>query len=185
MVAYDFPNVAPPHLFLFGQIGAGKSHCGRLLARDFGLTFYEGDHDITPAMRTAIAARTPFTPEMRLEFADLLAHRIATLATDTPSFCVAQALFKNIERHRVRGRFPNLTFVWVRADARVIADRLRHRIGHVAELAYAEFANPYFEPPDFPHRVIDNDGDEASLRRHLTAVLHADAPHDGNPTNGQ
>lgn len=177
--------MAPPNLFLFGQIGAGKSHCGRLIARDFGLTFYEGDREITPAMRSAIAARNPFTPAMRVEFADRLAHRIATLAAAAPRFCIAQALFKNSERHRVRARCPDLTFVWVRADARVIAERLRHRTGHVADLAYAEFANPHFEPPDFPHRVIENDGEEASLRRQLTAVLHPAEPKDGNPPNRQ
>ena len=161
----------PLKLLLFGQIGAGKSYLGQRLARDFGLTFYEGDHDITPAMRTAIATRAPFTPAMRLEFADLIAHRIATLAAGPPSFCIAQALFKNIERHHIRSHFPNLTFVWVRASSEVIADRLRHRPGHVADLAYAEFANPYFEPPDFPHCVIENDGDDASLRRQLTALI--------------
>ena len=163
--------MARPNLFLFGQIGVGKSYLGQRLAEDFGLTFYEGDHDITPAMRTAIAASTPFTPAMRLEFADLLADRIATLAAATPNFCIAQALFKNNERHHVRARFPDLTFVWVRADPHVIAERLRRRTDHVADLAYAEFANPHFEPPDFPHRVIENEGNETSLRRQLSDIL--------------
>ena len=166
------PDVDGPNLFLFGQIGVGKSYLGQRLAGDYGFTFCEGDHDITPAMRTAIAARTPFTPAMRREFADLLAHRIATLATGTPGFCIAQAFFKNSERHHVRAEFPDLTFVWVRADPHVIAERLRQRTKHVADLAYAEFANPHFAPPDFPHRVIENDGDEQSLRRQIAELLN-------------
>ncbi len=178
-------NVSSANLFLFGQIGAGKSHCGRFLAQNFGLTFYEGDSEITPAMRTAIAGHSPFTPLMRLEFTDLLTQRIATLAGGTQNFCIAQALFKNRERHLLRARFPDLAFVWVQADTRIIAERLSHRSGHVADLAYAEFANPYFETPDFAHHVIENDGDEASLHRQLSVVLKASESIDGNPTNRQ
>jgi len=161
----------PRSCLLFGQIGAGKSYIGECLARDFGLTFYEGDRDITPAMRTAIAARVPFTPAMRAEFAGLLAGRIGQLAAGGSPFCLAQALFKNTERHSIRARFPELTFVWVQAAPGVIAERLRQRTGHVADLAYAEFANPYFEPPDFPHRTIENDGDAATLGRQLDRIL--------------
>lgn len=161
----------PRSCLLFGQIGAGKSYLGEYLAREFGFTFYEGDRDITPAMRHAIAARVPFTPAMRTEFAGILAGRIGQLAHGPAPFCIAQALFKNTERRWIRARFPELTFVWVQAAPGVIAERLRQRTGHVADLTYAEFANPYFEPPDFPHRVIENDGDAASLRRQLHRIL--------------
>jgi gluconokinase len=157
-------------VFLFGQIGAGKSYLGKLLARDFGFTFHEGDDDITPAMRQAIDAREPFSAEMRIEFTDILSARIEKLNRAHSRLCVAQALFKNVERHRLRARFPELVFVWVKASPAVIASRLRDRRGHIADLAYAEFANPYFEAPDFPCVSIDNEGDEQAFWHQLTGL---------------
>lgn len=158
-------------LFLFGQIGAGKSHCGRLLAREFGIAFHEGDDDLTPAMRAAIATRAAFPPEMRRTFADFLVARLAGLAVTHARFCVAQGLFKNSERQRLRAALPDLVFVWVRAKPETIAARLRTRTGHVADAAYAAWANPHFEAPDFPHLTVDNDGDEAELRCALAAAV--------------
>jgi gluconate kinase len=155
------------NVLLFGQIGVGKSYLGKRLARDFGFTFYEGDDDITSAMRQAIEARTPFSATMRIEFADILSARIRELSGTHPQFCVAQALFKNIERHHLQAQFPELVLVWVKASPAVIANRLRDRRGHIADLGYAEFANPHFEAPDFPCFSLINDGDEQALRRQL------------------
>ncbi len=161
----------PLKLFLFGQIGAGKSHCGRLLARDFGFAFHDGDDDLTPAMRGAISSRVAFPPEMRRTFAEILAARLGGLATTHARFCLAQGLFKNSERHHLRATLPDLVFVWVRASPEAIAARLHTRTGHVADAAYAAWANPYFETPDFPHLTVDNHGDEAALRRALVAAV--------------
>lgn len=165
------PRMYPPPLFLFGQIGAGKSFCGEILAREFGYTFYEGDDDITPAMRHAIAVRAPFTPEMRREFVDRLATRMLDLVSRSPRVCIAQGLFKNSERHRLRASVPGLAFVWIKADSSTIKLRLGQRVGHVADADYAEFANPYFEAPDFSHHAIVNDPVAAPLIEQLGALL--------------
>lgn len=44
----QFPTVEPqdPNIYLVGLMGAGKTTIGRLLARHFGRTFFDSDHEI-------------------------------------------------------------------------------------------------------------------------------------------
>jgi gluconate kinase len=147
------------NVFFFGHIGAGKSFLGRHLELSRGWRFHEGDDDLTDAMRRAVAQRQPFTPEMRTEFVDRLSGRLEQLNRGPSPWCLAQGLFKNSERAILRRRFPELAFVWVRASELTLRRRLGARIDHVADLAYAEFANPFLETPDFPHVEVWNEGD--------------------------
>lgn len=48
-------------IFLVGLMGAGKSTVGRLLARDFGLSFVDSDHEIES--RTGVPVATVFELE--------------------------------------------------------------------------------------------------------------------------
>ncbi len=155
----NYPALGLRKVFFFGHIGAGKSFLGRHLELSRGWRFHEGDDDLTDAMRRAIGQRHPFTPEMRLEFVDRLSGRLEQLNQHPSPWCLAQGLFKNSERAVLRTRFPDLTFVWVRASDPTLRRRLGARTDHVANLAYAEFANPFLEAPDFPHLEVWNEGD--------------------------
>jgi len=146
--------------FLFGQIGAGKSSLGAAAARRWGVPFHEGDNDLPPSVIAAIKERRPFTDALRDEFAAVLADRIAELSLRHERFILAQGLFYNRQRRALLDRHPDLRFVWVRTDADLLEARVSRRNHPLADLSYARLANPYFETPDFPHLVLDNNGTE-------------------------
>jgi gluconokinase len=157
--------------FLFGQIGAGKSSLGAAAARRWNVPFHEGDQDLPPSVLAAIRERRPFTDALRDEFAAVLADRIEELGRAHPQFILAQGLFYNRQRRALLARHPGLRFVWVRARPEVIEGRVSQRNHPLADLSYARLANPYFEVPDFPHLVLDNDGTEQEGTDTLGSLL--------------
>lgn len=158
-------------LLLFGQIGSGKSYIGELLAREFGLHYHDADRDLPADALEAIRRHEPFTEGMREQFLDRIIARIDELSTMHPRFVIAQALFKNRQRARLREAFPSLQLVWVRSSPEQIEERLRARTGHIASSYYANTVNPGFEPPIVPHLVLDNVADAEGLRLNLVRLL--------------
>jgi gluconate kinase len=162
---------------MFGKSGAGKGYVGAVCVEELGFTLYEGDRDLTPSMKQAIAEQRPFTPAMRADFARVLAcnvHRawneLKLAKPRSPGLVVCQGLFKERERRWLSQRFPEACWLWVRASAERLHARLEQRIGHVASAAYAELVNAGFEPPQLVHQVLDNDGDRALVVQQLKAL---------------
>lgn len=163
--------------FLFGKSGAGKSYVGRLCVEVFGFTHYDGDRDLSPAMKQAIAAQRRFTPAMRAEFAVLLAenirstwHELARVEPHSPGLVVCQGLFKERERGWLHERFPDARWLWVRTEPELLSTRLGQRTAHAASAAYAELINADFEPPQLAHDILDNDGDRTRVIQQLNAL---------------
>lgn len=161
-------------LFLFGKSGVGKSYVARVCAEDFGFEAYEGDRDLTPEMKEAIAQHRPFTPDMRSRFATVLAERVTetwTALTESAGLVVSQGLFKEQQRRELEARFPHARWVWVRASDDTLRARLAKRSEHAASASYAELVNVGFEPPLLAHEVLENDLDRASVVRQLGTIL--------------
>jgi gluconate kinase len=163
-------------LFLFGQVGSGKSYVGELLQRRFGIPFYDADWDLPEALRNAIAAHQPITEAMRTEFTAAIVRRIALLEQGKKHFVIAQALFKNRHREHLIQTFPDLTLVWVRSSPSVASRRLHERVGHIASSYYAELINPGFEPPTHPHALIENVQNSRQLVSNLAQLLRGVTP---------
>lgn len=159
--------------FLFGQIGVGKTFLGQHIAAHLGIPFHDADGDLPVAILDAIARRQPFSDTMRDEFAAILCDRVGALAAEHPRFCIAQALFYNRQRHRLRAAFPALKFIWVQADTATWEARVSARQNGLVDLAYAKLANPHFEAPDFPHNALRNDADAATALRRFDALAWA------------
>jgi gluconate kinase len=158
----------------FGQSGAGKSFVGRVCAEEFGFELYDGDRDLTPEMRGALAEQRVFTPEMRAEFSLLLSrcireklNEITRKQLPISGLAVCQGLFKIRERDQLQRAHPDARLVWVRASEKLIEARLRKRTGHVASSAYARLVNSGFEAPVAGSDVLDNDGDRARIVEQL------------------
>ncbi|HEX8372407.1 MAG TPA: hypothetical protein VF585_06485 [Chthoniobacterales bacterium] len=158
-------------IMLFGQIGSGKTHIGSLLNSRFGIHFHDADHDLPPRIREAIEKQEPICDDMRDEFTEAIISRIKTLEATHEHFCVAQALFKNRHREKVREAIPGLDFVWVKSTPMLISERLQQRTGHLATAYYGEIINPQFELPTIPHQVIENAGDDSLLESRISHVL--------------
>jgi gluconate kinase len=158
-------------LFLFGQIGSGKSYVGEFLRRRFGVYFHDADGDLPQSLREAVHRQLPISDKMRDEFTEAIIWRIKQLHADHNDFCVAQAIFKNKHREKLLRALPKLEFVWVQSPPDLVSTRLRERKGHLATAYYGEIVNPGFEAPTLPHLVIENTGDERLLHRQLSDLL--------------
>mmetsp|Transcript_38187 Transcript_38187/g.75726 ORF Transcript_38187/g.75726 Transcript_38187/m.75726 type:complete len:197 (+) Transcript_38187:52-642(+) len=170
-------------LFFFGLPGAGKSFCGRLMEREFGYRFHEGDAWLPEDLRASLRRGQGFTPEQRDRFAAAIADRIdeaklSELRSLTPRpLAVAQAVFKRRHRDIIRKRHPEAKFVWVRSDD-VRFERLAAR-GNLVDVDLGRRMASDFEPPseDEVLHVIDNGGgtDEALLLQQVRDLAVASA----------
>ena len=160
----------PEFIYLFGLPAAGKNFAGRVLAEEFGYTFYDGDNDLTPEMRDAVREERPFTSAMRDRFYDLLAGRIAELRAEHPRLAFCQATFKEQHRDLMWAQYPDVVFVLVVAEPEVRMARLA-RGGNPVTVEYAQQIDSLFEQPSQTHFVITNNDDREDVARQLAALL--------------
>lgn len=158
-------------IYLFGLPAAGKNYVARILADEFGYTFYDGDLDLTPEMRDAVREERPFTEEMRDRFYGVLVDRIKKLRVENPDLAFCQATFKERHREHVIAAFPDVVFVLVEAGEAVRMDRLSHG-GNPVTVEYARRIAGFFEPPRHPHFIISNNAGREDVIRQLDALLN-------------
>jgi gluconokinase len=115
---------------LMGVTGSGKTTVGRLLAADLGWAFVEGD-DFHPAANVEKMRRgEPLDDADRAPWLRALARRIDELVAAGQSAVVACSALKQAYRELLaRGR-PGVSFVYLKAPAGLLGERLRHRTGH-------------------------------------------------------
>lgn len=161
----------PPFVYFFGLPAAGKNYAGRVMAEEFGYTFYDGDLDLTLEMRDAMREERPFTAAMRDRFYTLLIERIAGLRTEHSRLAFCQATFKEHHRDMIARAFPDVVFVLVEATPETRASRLA-RGGNPVTIDYAQRIGTLFEPPRHPHFIITNDDGREEVVRQLAALLN-------------
>lgn len=164
-------------IYLFGLPAAGKNYVGRVLAEEFGYTFYDGDLDLTPEMRDAVREERPFTAGMRDRYYAILIDRIAELRAVSPDLAFGQATFKEHHRQLVQSAFPDVVFVLVEASAVVRAERLS-RGGNPVTVEYAQRIDGLFERPRHPHFIITNNDGREEIVRQLAGLLAWLSPAD-------
>ena len=197
----ELPN-APATLFVFGLAGAGKSYLGELLQRRAGYYWYEGDQDLTVAMRDYVGRGLPFTEEMRDEFFEQLFQKIIDLQKQHERLVVTQAAYKRRHREQLQ-TISNLQCLWVDCSPAVIIKRLsrlrsdrlenislskqnsnlarccsvdqEHNVDALCRVTveYARSIWQNFEPPS-PScpKIINNSGDEELIEQILTLYGH-------------
>lgn len=130
-----------------GVTGAGKSTVGRLLAKQLGWNFKDGD-DFHPAanvekMRWGIS----LSDEDRRPWLEKLREEIATYDAKGQSLVLACSALKK-EYRDMLDVSRAVRFVYLRGEARLVAERLKQRSGHFADEAIlaGQFAD--LEEPD-------------------------------------
>jgi gluconate kinase len=157
-------------IYLFGLPAAGKNYVGEVLAEEFGFTFYDGDHDLTPEMRQAVREQRSFTDPMRDRFYAALIARLAELRREHPFLAFGQATFKERHRRLIADAFPDVVFMLVEADEAVRMGRLAAGDNPVTP-EYARRIAAFFEPPEHPHFVVHNNHGRQEVVRQLAALL--------------
>lgn len=156
-------------IVLMGVTSSGKTTAGRLLAEATGFRFYDAD-DFHPAanidkMRQGIALndadRRPWLEALR----DLVRH---CLAERVDAVLACSALKESYRRYlRID---PQVRLFYLKADCRLIKQRLRQRQGHFMhpDLLASQFAT-LEEPRDavWVDAALDPDAIVATVRRAL------------------
>ena len=113
-----------------GVTGAGKTTVGQQLAEALGWTFVEGDAFHPPANVAKMHRGEPLDDADRAPWLRAIRQRIDELVTSAQSAVIACSALKWAYREMLVRDRPEVTFVYLKASAALIAERLRHRAGH-------------------------------------------------------
>ena len=113
-----------------GVTGAGKTTVGQQLAAALGWTFVEGDALHSPANIAKMHRGEPLDDADRAPWLRAIRQRIDELVASGQSAVIACSALKRAYREMLARDRPEVTFVYLKASAALIAERLRHRAGH-------------------------------------------------------
>jgi gluconokinase len=140
----------PRIIVLMGPAGAGKTTIGMLLSASLGWRFLDADDFHSPEnierMRRGIALtdadRAPWLDSMRRALND-------AYGSGTNVVLACSALKEEYRSALVPERAADSTrFVYLRAPARILAERLAHRVGHYAGPQLLESQLETLEEPE-------------------------------------
>ncbi len=154
-------------IIVFGLPGAGKTYVGKLLHKYTGFRFYDGDRDLTGAIKKAITTQSRITEKMRDTFFEQLFNKIEKELHKHNNLIVAQTFIKERFRKQAVRRFPNVKYLFVKAYPRVREQRIQTRAVMSLDKNYIKRMIRRFEKPEIEHQVIVNNkqGKEALLQQ--------------------
>ncbi len=128
-------------VILMGVAGSGKTSVGRLLTKELGWKFYEGDNfhsrDNINKMKHGFA----LTDADRDAWLDALANLIKELEKKRQSAVIACSALKREYRDRLEAHSSNIQFVYLKGSYDLIQHRLEARREHYfkADLLKSQF----------------------------------------------
>ena len=131
-----------------GVSGVGKTTTGKRLAADLGWTFYEGDDFHPPDNIGKMSQGIPLNDEDRLSWLAALRSLIDGCVERSENAVLACSALKNAYRRTLQGDHPEVVFVHLQADPRLIAERLEHRTGHYMKRSLLESQLATLEEPE-------------------------------------
>jgi gluconokinase len=128
-------SAAPSIIVVMGPAGAGKTTVGTLLARSLGWRYLEADDFHSAANVQKMRRGTPLTDADRAPWLASMRAALSTAITQGERVVLACSALK--DQYRSALIPPNATpdqvrFVYLRASAALLRDRLAHRVGHFA-----------------------------------------------------
>lgn len=133
---------------VMGVSGVGKTTTGKRLAADLGWTFYEGDDFHPPENIAKMGRGIPLTDEERLPWLQALRSLIDDCVLRGENAVLACSALKSAYRRTLRGEHPEVVFVHLQADPRLIAERLTQRTGHYMKRNLLESQLATLEEPE-------------------------------------
>ena len=159
----------PLALFIFGKSGSGKSYVGDILGDVLGWHVYHADENLTKDMKLALEERRPFTNDMRDLYFSIISEKIIDLAKIHQHLVITQGAYKKRHRDYLLSKVPELEFVYIRSNEKLILERLSKRKGGIS-IPSAKVINDDFEPPVSGGNIIVNDGSRYDIIEQLSSL---------------
>lgn len=137
-----------PVIVVMGVAGSGKSTVGRALAEALSWAFLEGDDFHPPENIARMRAGKPLTDEDRGPWLERIAEEIRTLVRQRRSAVVSCSALKADYRQRLRTACGAVTFVYLKAERRLLEERLSRRTGHFMPRSLLDSQLATLEEPD-------------------------------------
>ena len=142
-------------VIVMGPSGAGKSTIGRALSAAFGWRFLEAD-DFHPAVNIAKMRRGDALSDAdRTPWLEAVNAATAAAVARGESVVVACSALKAHYRAVLRRGLPDVRFVYLKADAALLRERLATRAGHFAGPALVESQLAALEEPHQDALIVD------------------------------
>jgi gluconokinase len=135
-------------IVLMGVSGSGKSTVGRLLARRFGWTFYEGD-DFHPEENIEKMSRgIALSDEDRLPWLSRLKDELDACSENGSNAVVACSALRSRYRAILAAGASDLRFVYLKGDPALIRERMSVRRDHYMKPYMLDSQLASLEEPD-------------------------------------
>ncbi|MER5788229.1 gluconokinase [Streptomyces sp. NPDC001980] len=163
-----------PHVVVvMGVAGTGKTTIGPLLAARLGVPYAEGDDFHPPANIAKMSAGHPLDDADRWPWLDAIgawAHGRAGLGG-----VVSSSALKRSYRDRLRAAAPDIVFLHLAGDRRLIEDRMSHRQGHFMPTALLDSQFATLQPleADEPGVAVDVSGTPEEITARAVRALDA------------
>jgi carbohydrate kinase (thermoresistant glucokinase family) len=141
-------------IVIMGVSGAGKTTVGRLLAERLGFVFLEGDQFHPQANVAKMRRGEPLDDADRWPWLDRLAAELRRARNERHGLVLTCSALKRAYRERLRAGAPELRFVWLDGNRRVIQARLDSRKGHFMPPALLESQFTALEEPGPEESVL-------------------------------
>ncbi len=135
-------------LVVMGVSGVGKTTVGQALAERLGRPFLDAD-DLHPAANVAaMASGRPLTEAERRPWIERIVQRLEVDEAEGNDPVLACSALSRASRAMLRGASGRRRFVFLKANAEVIAARLRQRRGHFMPPSLLESQFRALEEPE-------------------------------------
>jgi gluconokinase len=137
-------------IILMGVSGSGKSTVGRRLASESGWSFYEGDDFHSEENIARMGRGVALTDEDRAPWLRAIRKRIQAALDRGENAVIACSALKRAYRRMLRVS-DEVVFVYLKADAALIRERLKERTGHFMS---PELLTSQFETLEEPEDAV-------------------------------
>lgn len=148
----DIGGRNPQFIVLLGVSGSGKTTVGKLLAKDIGCEFFEGDDFHSPENKSKMSTGIPLTDADRWPWLQRLKEVIQqTLAAGKTAVLACSALHKEYRAYLWQ---DGVRFVYLKGDFALFQKRLRGRKGHFFD---PDLLESQFEDLEEPKNALNVD----------------------------
>jgi gluconokinase len=139
-------------VIVMGVTGCGKTTVGSRLASDLGWPFYDADDFHPPENVAKMARGIALTDADRGPWLKAIRKRIDETTAANGHAAIGCSALKESYRHVLRDGAP-VAFAWLTGPRALLAERLRHRVGHFMNPALLDSQLQTLEEPAYAVRV--------------------------------